>query len=166
MDDGKLISLLDNFAGIALKSFIDARINQYLEYVDDLDSDNPNLSLGDVADCWAADAYVVAESMVLHRNNAIVNLRKNLIDVTATVPFHIDDLGISVRAANCLKSVNIYYIHELVEQTEEDLLKIIWMGRVSVREIKAALKLKCGLYLRNDQDAHRKTEVVEEGGAV
>ena len=51
----------------------------------------------------------------------------------------IDDLELTVRAANCLKAESIYYIGELVQRTEMDLLKTPNLGKKSLSEIKAVL---------------------------
>ncbi|MCB1827217.1 MAG: DNA-directed RNA polymerase subunit alpha [Coxiellaceae bacterium] len=51
----------------------------------------------------------------------------------------VDDLELTVRAANCLKAENIYYIGDLVMRTENDLLKTPNLGKKSLTEIKTVL---------------------------
>jgi len=51
----------------------------------------------------------------------------------------VDDLELTVRAANCLKAENIYYIGDLVQRTESDLLKTPNLGKKSLMEIKSVL---------------------------
>ena len=51
----------------------------------------------------------------------------------------VDELELTVRAANCLKSENIRYIGELVQCNEYDLLRTPNLGRKSMNEIKAVL---------------------------
>lgn len=51
----------------------------------------------------------------------------------------VDDLELTVRAANCLKAENIYYIGDLVQRTENDLLKTPNLGKKSLMEIKSVL---------------------------
>jgi DNA-directed RNA polymerase subunit alpha len=51
----------------------------------------------------------------------------------------VDDLELTVRAANCLKAENIYYIGDLVHRTENDLLKTPNLGKKSLMEIKSVL---------------------------
>lgn len=51
----------------------------------------------------------------------------------------IDDLELSVRATNCLRSANIATVGELVQKTENDMLKTKNFGRKSLDEIKAVL---------------------------
>ena len=52
----------------------------------------------------------------------------------------VDDLELTVRAANCLKAEHIYYIGDLVQRTESDLLKTPNLGRKSMTEIKTVLQ--------------------------
>lgn len=51
----------------------------------------------------------------------------------------VDDLELTVRAANCLKAENIYYIGDLVTRSENDLLKTPNLGKKSLMEIKNVL---------------------------
>ena len=51
----------------------------------------------------------------------------------------VEDLDLTVRSANCLKSENIRYIGELVQRTESALLKTPNFGKKSLTEIKAKL---------------------------
>lgn len=51
----------------------------------------------------------------------------------------VDDLELSVRSANCLKSENIIYIGDLVQKTEPEMLKTPNFGRKSLTEIKEVL---------------------------
>ena len=50
-----------------------------------------------------------------------------------------DDLELTVRSANCLKAENIYYIGDLIQRTETELLKTPNLGRKSLNEIKEVL---------------------------
>jgi DNA-directed RNA polymerase subunit alpha len=51
----------------------------------------------------------------------------------------VDELELTVRSANCLKAENIYYIGDLVQRTETELLKTPNLGRKSLNEIKEVL---------------------------
>ncbi len=51
----------------------------------------------------------------------------------------VDDLELTVRSANCLKAENIYYIGDLIQRTESELLKTPNLGRKSLNEIKEVL---------------------------
>lgn len=52
---------------------------------------------------------------------------------------NIDELELSVRATNCLKSANISLVGELVQKTEADMLKTKNFGRKSLDEIRRML---------------------------
>jgi DNA-directed RNA polymerase subunit alpha len=54
----------------------------------------------------------------------------------------VDDLELTVRSANCLKSENIFYIGDLIQRTEMELLKTPNLGKKSLTEIKDILALK------------------------
>jgi hypothetical protein len=55
----------------------------------------------------------------------------------------VDDLDLTVRSANCLKAENIYYIGDLIQRTEAELLKTTNLGRRSLNEIKEVLASRC-----------------------
>jgi DNA-directed RNA polymerase subunit alpha len=62
----------------------------------------------------------------------------------------VDELELSVRSANCLKTANIKYIGELVQKTEAEMLKTKNFGRKSLNEIKEILNemgLELGMQL-------------------
>src|SRR6187402_3310343 len=64
----------------------------------------------------------------------------------------IDDLELTVRSANCLKAESIYYIGDLIQKTEVELLKTPNLGKKSLTEIKDVLAqrgLSLGMKLEN-----------------
>ena len=64
----------------------------------------------------------------------------------------VDDLELTVRSANCLKAENIYYIGDLIQRTEVELLKTPNLGKKSLTEIKDVLAtrgLSLGMRLEN-----------------
>jgi DNA-directed RNA polymerase subunit alpha len=78
----------------------------------------------------------------------------------------VNELELSVRAANCLRNASIRYIGELVQKTEQEMLKTKNFGRKSLNEIKEILTemgLHLGMKLENflppDQMPERKEEV-------
>ena len=46
----------------------------------------------------------------------------------------VDDLELTVRSANCLKAENIYYIGDLVQRTEVELLKLLTLVKIVNRD--------------------------------
>ena len=64
----------------------------------------------------------------------------------------VDELELSVRSANCLQNANITLIGELVQRTEQDMLKTKNFGRKSLKEIKeilANMGLSLGMKIDN-----------------
>lgn len=64
----------------------------------------------------------------------------------------VDDLELTVRSANCLKAESIFYIGDLVQRLEVELLKTPNLGKKSLNEIKnvlAARGLSLGMRLEN-----------------
>src|SRR6266852_3987703 len=76
----------------------------------------------------------------------------------------VDDLELTVRSANCLKAENIYYIGDLIQRTETELLKTPNLGRKSLNEIKEVLAsrgLTLGMKLENWPPAGLETARTE-----
>ena len=76
----------------------------------------------------------------------------------------VDDLELTVRSANCLKAENIFYIGDLVQRTENELLKTPNLGKKSLTEIKDVLashQLSLGMKLENWPPASLKAKVQE-----
>lgn len=78
----------------------------------------------------------------------------------------VNELELSVRAANCLRNAQIRYIGELVQKTEQEMLKTKNFGRKSLNEIKEILGemgLNLGMKLENfaplEQMPERKEEI-------
>jgi len=64
----------------------------------------------------------------------------------------VDDLELTVRSANCLKAEQIFYIGDLIQKTEVELLKTPNLGKKSLTEIKDVLGsrgLALGMRLEN-----------------
>jgi len=73
-------------------------------------------------------------------------------EVDQTLLRSIDDLELTVRSANCLKAENIFYIGDLIQRTEVELLKTPNLGKKSLTEIKDVLarhELSLGMRLEN-----------------
>lgn len=81
---------------------------------------------------------------------AVPEKKEDLIDPILLRP--VDDLELTVRSANCLKAENIYYIGDLIQRTEVELLKTPNLGKKSLTEIKdilASRGLSLGMRLEN-----------------
>jgi len=73
-------------------------------------------------------------------------------DIDPILLRQVDDLELTVRSANCLKAEQIYYIGDLIQRTEVELLKTPNLGKKSLTEIKDVLAsrgLSLGMRLEN-----------------
>lgn len=76
--------------------------------------------------------------------------KKPAVSVDPLLLRPVDELELTVRSANCLKAENIYYIGDLIQKTEMELLKTPNLGKKSLTEIKdvlAARGLSLGMQL-------------------
>ena len=85
---------------------------------------------------------------ILHDQISVfVNLEESMVqsqaeaepEVDPVLLRPVDDLELTVRSANCLKAESIYYIGDLVQHTETELLKTPNLGKKSLTEIKDVL---------------------------
>ncbi len=100
-------------------------------------------------DAIALASRILTDQMVVFINfedPAQVNLPTEEEIKKEALPFdpkllkHVDELELSVRANNCLKNDKINWLGELVQKTENDMLKTPNFGRKSLNEIKAQLE--------------------------
>ncbi len=107
------------------------------------------------------DAIKLAATILSHQLNAFVDMRLQKKEEAQPVeepnidPIYlqpVDDLELTVRSANCLKAEHIFYIGDLVQRTEQALLKTPNLGKKSLQEIKDVLAqrgLSLGTKLEN-----------------
>ncbi len=72
-------------------------------------------------------------------------------DSSKVLDMTIEDLDLSVRSFNCLKRANINTVADLVDKTEDDMMKVRNLGRKSLEEVKKKLE-ELGLSLRENND--------------
>ncbi len=106
------------------------------------------------------DAISMAASMLQEQLNVFVDFdvveaveededaSSNLLDLLNQP---IDHLDLSVRSMNCLKSDNVFYVGDLVQRTEQEMLRTPNFGRKSLTEIKVVLE-SMGLSLGMEVD--------------
>ena len=100
-------------------------------------------------------ARILVEQLSVFANlesSAVPAEHQKSIQVDPLLLRPVDDLELTVRSANCLKAENIYYIGDLIQRTENELLKTPNLGRKSLNEIKevlAARGLTLGMKLEN-----------------
>ena len=91
------------------------------------------------------------------------------VDIDPVLMQPVDDLELTVRSANCLKAENIYYIGDLVQRTEAELLKTPNLGKKSLTEIKdvlAKFNLALGTKVENWPPPGLSLEQSEERAAA
>jgi len=77
----------------------------------------------------------------------------------------VEELELSVRSYNCLKNANIKSIADLVQKTEQEMLRTKNFGRKSLNEIKEILHgMGLRLGMRVDLDALSREVVLQTGG--
>ncbi|MFO0403587.1 MAG: DNA-directed RNA polymerase subunit alpha, partial [Alphaproteobacteria bacterium] len=95
------------------------------------------------------DAVGVAARIIQEQLQILINFDEPRPELGAEMqddlPFNrnllrkVDELELSVRSANCLKNDNIVYIGDLVQKTEQEMLRTPNFGRKSLNEIKEVL---------------------------
>ena len=78
--------------------------------------------------------------------------KEEKVDIDPVLLRPVDDLELTVRSANCLKAESIYYIGDLIQRTETELLRTPNLGKKSLTEIKDVLAsrgLSLGMKLDN-----------------
>jgi len=101
-----------------------------------------------------------AATILQHQLGVFVDLQSEIVaepeehedEIDPILLRPVDDLELTVRSANCLKAEDIYYIGDLMQRTEVELLKTPNLGKKSLTEIKDVLAtrgLSLGLRLEN-----------------
>ena len=70
---------------------------------------------------------------------------------TTVLSMTIEELDFSVRSFNCLKRANINTVEDLINRTEDDMMKVRNLGRKSLEEVINKLA-SLGLALRDDEE--------------
>lgn len=95
----------------------------------------------------AIEALHWASKILSDQLSVFINFEKEKVDVNLSVKDKVnpelfktvDNLELTVRSANCLKAENIYFIGDLVQRSEAELLKTPNLGKKSLAEIKHVL---------------------------
>jgi len=102
-------------------------------------------------DALALSARILQDQLQLFINFeepqvAVAEERPSELPFNKNLLRKVDELELSVRSANCLKNDNIVYIGDLVQKTEQEMLRTPNFGRKSLNEIKEVLA-QMGLHL-------------------
>lgn len=102
---------------------------------------------------WAASVLVEQLSVFVElKGEKQAEPTRHRTEIDPVLLRSVDDLELTVRSANCLKAENIFYIGDLIQKTEVELLKTPNLGKKSLTEIKdvlAAKGLALGMKLDN-----------------
>jgi DNA-directed RNA polymerase subunit alpha len=121
------------------------------------------------------DALTMSSAILRHHLDVFVNYDEDIIEFEETekkmdaereelrrkLRMSVNEIELSVRAANCLNNANITTVGELAQKTENDMLKYRNFGKKSLNEIKAKL-VDLGLGLGMTLDADLLDEKKEE----
>ena len=106
------------------------------------------------------EAIALASRILIEHFSILTNL-SNIADMTGmmiektedpkvkALETTVEDLDFSVRAYNCLKRANIHTLQDLVNMSENDIMKIRNLGKKSLKEVLDKVR-ELGLVLRND----------------
>ncbi|MDP6522898.1 MAG: DNA-directed RNA polymerase subunit alpha [Kiritimatiellia bacterium] len=117
------------------------------------------------------EALTMASAILRHHLDVFVNYDENIVEFEETekqvdaeredlrrkLNMSVNEIELSVRAANCLNNANITTVGQLAQKTEADMLKYRNFGKKSLNEIKGKL-IELGLGLGMSID----TELLDE----
>lgn len=144
-----------------------ARVSKKTNYdklIMEVDTDGsitPQDAISAAAAMFQAQLNVFVDFDVVESAEAEDDESDNIADLLSQP---IDHLDLSVRSMNCLKSDNVFYVGDLVQRTEQEMLRTPNFGRKSLTEIKVVLE-GMGLELGMELDgwtSEPATELLEE----
>jgi len=124
------------------------------------------------------EALTMSAAILRHHLDVFVDYDKNVIefedtehqidtakeDLQRVLAMSVNEIELSVRAANCLNNANITTVGQLAQKTEADMLKYRNFGKKSLNEIKAKLSdLHLGLGMKFEEDVIRALKEHESG---
>jgi len=136
-----------------------------------------------VMDIWTdgrvtpEEALTMSAAILRHHLDVFVSLDRDLVefeesekqvdaereDLRKKLMMSVNEIELSVRAANCLNNANITTVGELAQKTEAEMLKYRNFGKKSLNEIKAKLEeLGLGLGMTLDADLLRPASAAAE----
>ena len=110
----------------------------------------------------AKDAVSLAAKILTEHLNLFVDLSEEASNVEVmvvkdtdgnkqTLEMTVEELDLSVRSFNCLKRANIHKVGDLIEKSEDDMMKVRNLGKKSLDEVVAKLA-QFGLTLRQEDE--------------
>lgn len=86
-----------------------------------------------------------------HANKVEIMVEKEEEPKERSLDMTIEELDLSVRSYNCLKRASINTLQELIQKSEEDMMKVRNLGKKSLEEVQQKLE-SMGLKLKSDSD--------------
>jgi len=123
------------------------------------------------------EALTMSAAILRHHLDVFVSLDRDLVefeesekqvdaereDLRRKLLMSVNEIELSVRAANCLNNANITTVGELAQKTEAEMLKYRNFGKKSLNEIKAKLEeLNLGLGMTFDADLLKPSTVSDD----
>ena len=135
-----------------------------------MDEKHPGTVLLAEANQWPEDAVAYSAKILKDQLTVFINFDEKVSEdessrsssgsvVNENLFKGIDELELSVRATNCLKSASIGLVGELVQRTENDMLKTKNFGRKSLEEIRRVLQemgLEFGMKLEGFEQSYQE----------
>lgn len=124
------------------------------------------------------DAMTVSAAVLRHHLDVFVDYDKNVVEFEDTetkvdlereqmvkvLNMSVNEIELSVRAANCLNNANITTVGQLAQKSEAEMLKYRNFGKKSLNEIKAKLaELGLGLGMKFDEELLKMLNTPEAG---
>lgn len=114
----------------------------------------------------------IASKMLVDYLNAIVEISDEVINsdyikeqekepINEKLDMSIDKLDLTVRLYNSLKRSGFYTVGQIVQETEEEIMRLRSLGRKSFKELKEKLE-ENGLYFANSQMKENKKSLEED----
>ena len=123
------------------------------------------------------DALTMSAAILRHHLDAFVDYDKNVVEfdegdqqvdaererLIHVLGMSVNEIELSVRAANCLNNANITTVGQLAQKSEADMLKYRNFGKKSLNEIKAKLaELGLSLGMKFDEDLLKNIQETED----
>jgi DNA-directed RNA polymerase subunit alpha len=124
------------------------------------------------------DALTVSSAILRHHLDVFADYDKNVVEfedtekqvdiereqMVKTLNMSVNEIELSVRAANCLNNANITTVGQLAQKTEAEMLKYRNFGKKSLNEIKAKLaELGLSLGMKFDDDLLKAIKAQDAG---
>ena len=124
------------------------------------------------------DALTVSSAILRHHLDVFADYDKNVVEfedtekqvdierekMIKTLNMSVNEIELSVRAANCINNANITTVGQLAQKTEAEMLKYRNFGKKSLNEIKAKLAaLGLSLGMKFDDDLIKAIKAQDAG---